>query len=120
MINFQEDLNSCTNKDQQEIYQNKEFKNEKVSVDNRSCTPEDMMSDEYEDDCDEDDETEDVCQLALEEMRYSDVRMGTCSMCHFAVRGIDACKEDYEKALLCSEGHLLCCKCVQRFGIQSG
>lgn len=64
-------------------------------------------------------DVEDGNKFILDEMRYSDARLGICSVCHISIRH-DSNLANFEKALLCSDGHLLCHRCVQRFAIQSG
>ncbi|XP_003425697.1 uncharacterized protein LOC100679314 isoform X2 [Nasonia vitripennis] len=103
-------------------YQKQEIQNqqqgEKALADNRSRAS--MDPTEYGDDEEEEEEEEeDDSKFRLDEMRYSDARMGICSVCHFSISGNDASPSDFEKALLCSDGHLLCHQCVQRFDIQS-
>ena len=69
---------------------------------------------------DDEEEADDEAKFRLDDMRYSDARMGICSVCYFSLKSSDATPEDFDKALLCSDGHLLCHRCVQRFAIQSG
>ncbi|KAJ8676067.1 hypothetical protein QAD02_011853 [Eretmocerus hayati] len=51
-------------------------------------------------------------------MRHSDVRTGVCSICRYSIRNGTA-TADFDRALLCSDGHLLCHRCVQRLAIKS-
>lgn len=69
---------------------------------------------------DEDDEDESKT-YKLEEMRYADARMGICSVCRYSIASHqDASPADFDNALLCSDGHLLCHRCITKFNIQSG
>ncbi|XP_014207531.1 uncharacterized protein LOC106638723 [Copidosoma floridanum] len=88
--------------------------------DNHSCTSTDTRAEYDDDDGDnEDDGEEEESKFRLEEMRYADARMGICSGCKCPVAGEDADPSDFERSLLCANGHLLCYRCVQRFTVKS-
>ncbi|KAL7303121.1 hypothetical protein TKK_0004332 [Trichogramma kaykai] len=56
----------------------------------------------------------------LEEMKYSDARRAICSLCRYSLgRAGTGLVEDFERALLCSDGHLLCHRCVQKLAVKS-
>ncbi|XP_014229219.1 uncharacterized protein LOC106654044 [Trichogramma pretiosum] len=56
----------------------------------------------------------------LEEMKYSDARRAICSVCRYSLgRAGTGLVEDFERALLCSDGHLLCHRCVQKLAVKS-
>ena len=68
---------------------------------------------------DEDEEEEE------EDDRSSELYMKSrliCAACHLTVSSTNLVENDvhYEQALACSQGHLLCHRCVQRFAIRSG
>ncbi|XP_058794554.1 uncharacterized protein LOC131666163 [Phymastichus coffea] len=77
--------------------------------------------DDDNDDCEEEEEDENELRdvtFKLETMRYADARMGVCSVCRYSITSQDASPANFEKALLCSDGHLLCHQCIVRFAIQ--
>ncbi|CAB0038193.1 unnamed protein product [Trichogramma brassicae] len=84
-----------------------------------------LLDDDDEEDYEVEEEKEAEQELEtryiLEEMKYSDARRAICSVCRYSLgRAGTGLVEDFERALLCSDGHLLCHRCVQKLAVKSG
>ncbi|XP_012282769.1 uncharacterized protein LOC105700979 [Orussus abietinus] len=68
----------------------------------------------------EPEEEDDEIPTRRENVRYG-IGAGLCAICHLTVSGTSpgGVSAGFEQTLSCSQGHLLCHRCIQRFAIRS-